>query len=182
MNTQLLISCILLLYFFTACISQTEPDREEHSRSIDQLYQQFSMAYQTKDVDLVSNLYANDALYLPGSAQKGILEGGEAIRNTFDGYLNAMAGRQRVLDISFRIVERKIDDSLAYDAGYYLIRAKANDVDEFPEGGNVGKFVTVMGLQPDGSWKFLLDGFSPAPYDVFPVGNRVYNPNVQPEN
>lgn len=84
--------------------------------------------------------------------------GRESIRRVLASHLDWAKSSGRDIDIGFRIVARKISDSLAYDTGYYLIRSKPRDEAAFPEGGSVGKFVTVIGLQPDGSWKFLLDG------------------------
>lgn len=167
---------LIVTFLFTSCIIGKGENSTKHSESIDRLYKQFSMAYQTKDVDLVSNLYAEDARYIPGSSQMPILEGGEEILNTFRSYFEQMSARERDLDISFRIVKREIGDSLAYDVGYYLIRAKEEDTAEFSEGGSAGKFVTVMGLKPDGTWKFLLDGFSPAPFDAFMADSAAHDP------
>lgn len=104
------------------------------------------------------------------------MQGREAIRSAFASYFKGAAENNRDLKISFRIVERKIADSLAYDAGYYMIRSKAKEDSQFPEGGSVGKFVTVMGLQADGSWKFILDGFNSAPYEAFYSDTAAHNP------
>lgn len=165
------------LLFFTAPVSNvTQTDKDQASKSIDRLYQQFSDAYQTLDVDLVANLYTEDAHYLPANPQQATMTNRSEIRESFVNYFEWAKNNGNDLNISFRIIKRSIDDSLAYDIGYYLIQSKAKSEEEFQEGGNVGKFVTAMGLQNDGSWKFLLDGFSPAPYDAFYADSTAHNP------
>lgn len=174
---QLYSACLSIAMIVSSCAHKTDhKDKELASKSIDNLYQQFSKAYQTLDVDLVSNLYTEDANYLPGNANQAVMMSREPIRKSFASYFEGAESMGRDLKISFRIVERNIDDSLAYDIGYYLLQSKSIDMEEFPEGGNAGKFVTAMGLQQDGTWKFLLDGFSPAPYDAFFADSTSHNP------
>ena len=160
-----------------SCTTKRDNNLSSRSAAIDELYQQFSRAYRTLDVELVSNLYARDARYLPSNPERSILAGRAPIQNTFSSYFEWAEANGRDLDIQFRIVKRKISDSLAFDTGYYLIRSKVSSAEKFPgDGGNVGKFVTVAGLNSDGTWKFLVDGFSPAPYEAFLDDTTAHNP------
>ncbi len=170
---------LISLLLSTACVSKvTRTDKEQASKSIDRLYQQFSESYQTLDVDLVANLYTEDAHYLTGDPNQATMTNRSQIRQGFANYFKWAQNNGNDLNISFRIIKRDIADSLAYDIGYYLIQSKAKNEQEFQVGGNVGKFVVTMGLQQDGSWKFLLDGFSPAPYDAFYADSTAHNPGL----
>lgn len=171
--------CLTALFLFTSCISEVNhTDKEQASKSIDRLYQAFSESYQTLDVDLVADLYITDAHYLPANPEQATMTSRAEIRESFASYFEWAKNNGTDLNISFRIIQRDIDDSLAYDVGYYLIQSKPADEAEFQEGGNAGKFVTVMGLQKDGGWKFLLDGFSPAPYDAFFADSTAHDPGM----
>ncbi len=159
-----------------ACNNNRQADREA-SASIDQLYQQFEVAYDSLDTDMVTDLYAEDAFYLIPHPQAPVLAGRPSIRESFSGFIDGAAQNNRKIDISFRIISRKISDSLAFDVGYYHTRSKADTAAAFPEKGGVGKFVTVMGLMPDGNWKFLLDGYNSAPNEAFAEADSAYNPS-----
>lgn len=171
---------LLLTIFAFLFLGCTSPDqtmsRQKAFAQIDELYRQFSIAYDRFDTDMVANLYAEDAFYLIPNPQVPALRGRSSIRESFSGFIDGAANNNRAIDISFRIINRKISDSLAFDVGYYRSRSKADTAAVFPEGGSVGKFVTVIGIMPDGSWKFLLDGYSPAPRNAFDEVADAHNP------
>lgn len=164
---------VFWICMLAGCMSQQ--NNADAEKQIDQLYQKFSEAYDSLDVDKVSNIYAEDAYYLIPNPKAPILEGRPSIQRSFAGFIEGAANNNRQIDITFRIINRTIADSLAFDVGYYRTRSKPDTAAEFEEGGGVGKFVTVMGLMPDGKWKFLLDGYNPAPYEAFSKADT-YNP------
>lgn len=157
---------ILSFALIAGCIQQKQ-DMAADSEAIDELYRTFNDAYQSHDAGLVASLYNEDARYLEPNPELAIREGRASIRETFSGFMEWAGQNNRDLRIQFRILEREISGDLAYDTGYYLLQSKPDSVEAFGNEGGVGKFVTVMGRQPDGSWKFLLDGFSPAPYRAY---------------
>lgn len=166
---------VIILIVLLGCARST--DKFDHNEAINRIYSQFNEAYLSLDDDLVGDLYADQSHYLVPSEERGLLFGQSTIKDEFTRYFDWATENRRSLNINFRIVHRQIDDSLAYDVGYYLIQSKADSVENFPEGGSVGKFVTVIGLQPSGEWKFLLDGYNPAPYDAFWEADSVgFNP------
>lgn len=169
------------MLFFAACTANIEMDRSSLAdEKINRLYQRFSEAYDSLDVDKVSKLYAENAFYLTPYPKAPVLEGRSSIRESFAGFMEGAAEQNRNIDIAFRILERTIADSLAFDVGYYRTRSKPDSVAHFAEGGGVGKFVTVIGLLPSGEWKFLLDGYNPAPYEAFLTADSVgFNPAYQ---
>jgi len=168
---------LFVLASILSCNSNSQRDKQA-SQLIDQLYQQFEVAYDSLDTDMVSNLYAKEAFYLMPHRQAPILKGRKSIRESFFEFISGAANNNHQLDITFRIISRKISDSLAFDVGYYHTRSKADTAAAFPEKGSVGKFVTVMGLTPDGSWKFLLDGYNSAPYEAFAEAESAHDTSM----
>lgn len=153
--------------WLVGCSADQSVGRADQSEAINQLYRNFEVAYDSLDVAMVGDLYTQEAHYLVPNPQAPVLEGKDRIKQSFAGFLNRAQKDNRNIEISFRIVHRQIADSLAYDIGYYRTRSKPDSVAAFPEGGSVGKFVTVIGLQPNGEWKFLVDGYNPAPTGAF---------------
>lgn len=162
---------------FVGCSAKQSANTEKHNEAINQIYKNFEIAYDSLDVGMVGNLYAQDAHYLVPNPQAPVLVGKERIKQSFAGFLNRAKENARNIEIAFRIIHRQIADSLAYDIGYYRTRSKPDSVAVFPKGGSVGKFVTVMGLLPNGQWKFLVDGYSPAPPKSFHEADSLgFNP------
>lgn len=149
----------LLLFFALTTLAQSDELVLEKGvpahREIDAIYKSFSDAYRTLDVEKVSNLYTEDAVYLPPN--DNILQGREQIRPTFKSFFDWIKREGRTMTISFQIVQRKVDKTLAYDVGVYTIR-------QFKDGKNVGtgqgKFTVVAVREKDGKWRFQVDGYS----------------------
>lgn len=122
---------------------------------IDAVYAQFSEAYRTLDSAKVAALYAPDASYLPPGQE--ILLGRDKVRPTFESFFEWAKREGRTMTISFRIVQRKVDKSLAYDVGIYTLR-------QFRDGKEVasgrGKFVVVAIKDRSGKWLFQVDGYN----------------------
>ena len=129
--------------------------------AIDAVYERFSKAYDVWDAPATAELYTDDALYLSGDG--AIRRGRAAIEETFS-FLQRVKERGETISISFRFVDRAIEGDLAYDVGYYKTIST-------PAGGeprpSVGKFVTVLKKQADGSWRFQVDGYNGAPLEAF---------------
>ncbi len=127
-------------------------------KEIDQVYQTFSMAYTSLDDSLVRTLYEEDAFYFyPGIP---IQRGHESFMDGFSDMFNRARESKTKLTIEFNIVERQVLGEQAYDVGYYRLSKSDGNVD-------VGKFVTILRKQSDGSWKFVLDFYSSAPLEAF---------------
>ena len=124
-------------------------------KEIDEIYKNFSQGYKTLDVEKVTNLYAENAAYLPPNNK--ILRGRDEIRPTFQAFFDWIKKEGRTMTISFQIFQRRTDKNLAYDVGIYTIR-------QFKDGRQVGtgqgKFVVVAVKDKDGKWRFQVDGYS----------------------
>ncbi len=123
-------------------------------KEIDAIYKQFSEAYQTLDVEKVTNLYTKDAAYLPPN--NDILTGREAILQNFKGFFDWVKKEGQTMTISFNIFQRKVAKDIAYDVGIYTIQ---NFKDGKKVGEGKGKFV-VVALKVGKDWKFQVDGYN----------------------
>lgn len=151
----------LLLTSFVAQLSFAQPGAE---REIEQVYEQFSQAYDSLDAAMVAPLYTEEALYLDDSSEEGVRRGREEVLRSFRDQFATARERGSKLRISFRSIDRAIDGDLAYDVGYYKYEAIPKEGDTFQAGG---KFVTVLRRGSDGRWRFHVDAFSGAPLSAY---------------
>ncbi len=146
---------LLVMLILGACQSPPANDSAAVSVLLDARYDRFSDAYETKDVDLVAQLYTTDAYYLqPGG---DITRGRDAIRASFARFFDGAAARGDTLTIAFTILDRGIADDQAYDIGYYDLRVGRLDG---TAGEDRGKFVVIWRLGTDGEWRIHADGYS----------------------
>lgn len=133
------------------------PDDSIVSAELDSVYATFSRAYADADVDLLmDSVYAPDGYYLPPNAP--ILEGQDAFRGQFEGFLGPIAERgEPGPAISFDIRDRAISGDLAYDIGVYTLRP-ADAAADAP--GSRGKFIVIWKRDAAGAWRIHADGFS----------------------
>ena len=130
--------------------------------SINQVYDIFSKAYRDLDVRMVEEIYADSAIYL--NPHDTIQFGKAAFLGSFESMFASAKADSAALDIQFRILDRKLTTDQAIDIGYYHLQQKKGTEIGFT---SVGKFITVLRKQKDGSWKFITDGYSPAPVDAW---------------
>ena len=159
--------------------------------AIDDVYRSFAAAYRDLDADAVTALYTTDAFYLPPAPQQPLLRGHEEIRPLFASLFDRARERGDRLTMEFRIVERRVEGSLATDVGYYrLTVTPPAEVIEAGEDGvrvDVGKFIIVSVRTGDAAkpaerlpggrsadrptdrptWRFRVDSFSPALEEAF---------------
>ena len=133
-----------------------DPGVKAHA-GIDAIYAKFSRAYRELDHELVGGLYSADASYLvPG---QNILIGRDKITPTFKNFFDDVRDRKGKLEISFRILQRRVSGDLAYDVGIYTL----SSYDDAGKGNTgQGKFVAVA-LKNQDEWRFQADGYSDLP-------------------
>lgn len=124
-------------------------------KGIDAVYAEFSESYKSLDTTKVTGLYTENASYLPPDSN--ILTGREAIRPSFQSFFDWIKKESRTMTISFRIVQRMVDEKLAYDVGIFTIR-QYKDGKEVSSGS--GKFFVAAIREKDGKWRFQVDGYS----------------------
>lgn len=127
-------------------------------KGLDDIYGRFSEGYKKLDASAVANLYTETAAYLvPG---QDIDIGREKILASFTKFFDSVKQRNGRLEISFQIVQRQAEPTLAYDVGIYTLTS-------FRENGETrvskGKFFVVAKPDKDGVWRFQVDGFNDLP-------------------
>lgn len=125
---------------------------------LDAAYQRLSAAYQELDSAAAITVYTPDALYLQPDEE--LVRGREGIQEAFERLFDWAQSNDLELRLTFEIMERDIEDDLAYDVGLYTL-ARFRKGDEL--GSSRGKFVLISRRQADGSWLFHVDGFSRSP-------------------
>lgn len=155
----------VILTIAIAAAGQQKPDSKLRLESgvmphagIDAIYARFSEAYDKLDAKMVTGLYSEDALYL--TPESGIQRGREVIFDNFNGFFNSTRENGGKLDISFKIVERRVEGRMGYDVGVYSLTSTG-------KGGATqtsrGKFVVIALKMKNGRWKFQLDSYSNMP-------------------
>jgi ketosteroid isomerase-like protein len=122
---------------------------------VDSIYRRFSEAYRTLNIDLIADQYTPSAAYL--APDDNISIGRDNIRPGFKRFFDAVKGNGQSMTISFEIVQRAVDKNIGYDVGIYTLRT-LREGKELSKGQ--GKFVVVAVKDPDGKWRFQVDGYS----------------------
>jgi uncharacterized protein (TIGR02246 family) len=127
-------------------------------RQFDELRAQFMSAFNSTDPAAVAALYTEDGKILPPNMPPVV--GREAIAEFWKGAKDMGMG-----DLRLDATELLDSGELAYEMGTYTLAVN-------PPGGeamtDVGKYVVVLRLQDDNSWKIAVDMFSS---DAPPPGN-----------
>jgi uncharacterized protein (TIGR02246 family) len=121
--------------------------------TIDDVFRAFSGALERLDAGAIAELYTDDALYLPPDGD--VVRGREEIRGIFDRFFSKVSETGDGLQISFVHAKREIDDSLAYDVGYFTLTRTAGD--ETSVGRQ--KLTAVLRRDDDG-WRFQVYAYS----------------------
>lgn len=152
----------MLVLAVLAC-QNTLPVNEE---DIDEVYNTFTRAYRDLDIELVKRIYADSTVYLtPGNVIQ--FDKGEFI-GSFDSMFAGAKADSAQLDIRFQIRKRDISPAQVTDIGYYRLQRIRQDSIQWT---SVGKFITVLKPQSDGTWKFVVDGYSNAPIEAWEKPN-----------
>ena len=148
--TRIAVGAALLLS--TGCTPKdTKAADEQAIRDADAKWSQASVA---KDVDGVVNVYEDNAQLLPPDAP--MITGKAPIRAIWSDLIKT-ADR-----ISWKAVTVEASGDLGYIVGTYEIDGKGAK--------DIGKMTEIFRRQPDGSWKAIVDMFSPdAPAPAAPV-------------
>ena len=125
---------------------------------LDEIYGRFTAGYKKLDAASVANLYSETAAYLAPGENLDI--GRQKVLETFTKFFDSVRKQNGRMEISFRIVQREVDQNLAYDVGIYTLTS-------FNEKGEAraskGKFMVVAKREKDGVWRFQVDGYNDLP-------------------
>ncbi len=153
---------VIILFLILICsvtlVAQTpdlilESGVKSHTE-IDAIYATFTKGYRDLNVDLVANLYTEDANYL--ASGNVITDGKAKIRESFAGFFDYVKKNGNTMEIKFRILTREVDKKLGFEVGIYTINT-------FKDGKQVkssqGKFLVVT-KKIGKKWYFRFDGYS----------------------
>jgi uncharacterized protein (TIGR02246 family) len=113
----------------------------------------FAAAANAGNVDAVAAVYTDEATLLPPNQPPR--KGREAIREFWGGMLGAYSVRFEVETVAIEGL-----GDLAYALGRYNLTATPKAKGQ-PAIEEEGKFVEILRRQPDGSWKYVVDMYSP---------------------
>lgn len=123
-------------------------------QGIDAIYATFTKGYRDLNVNLVANLYTEDANYL--ASGNAMTDGKAKIRESFGGFFDSVKKNGNTMEIKFRILAREVDKKLGYEVGIYTLNT-------FKDGKQIqsgqGKFFVVT-KKIGNKWFFRFDGYS----------------------
>ncbi len=139
---------LLPLLLIAGC-TPTEPVEEATSReadveAIDQLRQEYSIAYNAGDAAALAGLYTDDAVLLPPN--DATLTGKEAIQSMYEVTFDQFTGEH-----STTSQEIEVAGDWAFGQGTFRLKLAPKDGSEPVE--EEGKYIVICQRQPDGSWK-----------------------------
>ena len=127
-------------------------------QGIDAIYARFSEGYKKLDPAMVANLYTENAAYLAPGQDLDI--GRQKVLASFTSFFDSVRQKNGRLGISFQIVQRQVEQNLAYDVGIFNLTS----FDEKGEGRpGKGKFMVVAKPDKEGVWRFQVDGYNNFP-------------------
>lgn len=131
--------------------SAVTPAEEAQILAADSL---FAAGTNAGDADRVAGTYAEDALLMPPNAPP--IKGRGAIREFWNGLLQPYTV---VITLGTDRIEGRGD--LAYVVGHYRLVTTPKAKGTPAQPAEDGKFVEVLKRQPDGSWRYVVDMYSP---------------------
>ena len=112
--------------------------------AVDQVRQQYSIAYNAGDVAALAALYTDDAVLLPPN--EVTLTGKDAIRSMYEVTFNQFTGEH-----STTSQEIEVAGDWAFGQGAFRVTFTPKDGGEPVD--QEGKYIVICQRQPDGSWK-----------------------------
>ena len=127
-------------------------------KGLDEIYARFSEGYKKLDPAMVANLYTETAAYLVPGQEMDI--GRPKVLDGFTKFFDSVKQRNSRLEISFQVVQRQVEQNLAYDVGIFTLTSFDEKGEPRP---SKGKFVVVAKPEKDGVWRFQVDGYNDLP-------------------
>lgn len=128
------------------------------NEEVNAVYDSFTVAYKTLNLEQLVALYDVEATYLP--PRQKILRGLGEISKAFTPMFEDFSQNKGTIEIQFDILDRQLKDDVVIDSGYYYLSTTKPDR---PSGRSVGKFLTILKKNKDGEWKFIYDVYNAAP-------------------
>ncbi|WP_434086810.1 YybH family protein [Shewanella psychrotolerans] len=148
---------IMFTLICVLCVPVMAQDSNSDDKALNQFYTQFSTAFEQLDAEVIEELYAENACYIPEQQSQEITIGRENIGALYKAFFGKIKHKNAQIEVDFRVVERQMEGQSATDIGYYLIRFYPPKETEEPMSEFAGKFVTVSKKKADGKWYLTVD-------------------------
>jgi len=146
MSSKIKILGFLLLFFM---INLGFSQEYKNLKDINtQVWETFTKAFDTYDYSLFASIHSQDLVRVSGDG-KSIKSFSEYI----EGYKFRWKNNKRPQTISFRFIERIINDNFSSERGIYKLTVNVNTAEEK---SYYGKFHVLL-KQEDGVWKLIMD-------------------------
>jgi len=126
------------------------------------VYDTFTVAYETLNPDLVSNLYHLDALYI--ESKDAIKKGRPAIHESFARHFQYRKDNKQTMTIEFKIIDRQESETVIADIGFFKLSIFHDDGKKTH---GSGKFATVLTRDALGNWNFSSDVYHSAELEEY---------------
>ena len=144
---------IFSLLYFSTITAATADDNQ----ALNEVYSQFSQAFNELDASRMVSIYSEDACYIPESQGEEITIGRDNIVALYENFFGKIKHKNAKIEVDFRVIERNIEGRSATDIGYYLIRFHPPIDNGEPSSEFAGKFVGVSKKKQDGKWYLTVD-------------------------
>jgi ketosteroid isomerase-like protein len=163
MKTNLLLIFAALALFVGNASAQSSPDLILEQgvaahKGLDDVYRRFSEGYRKLEAASVANLYTETAAYLAPGGDVEI--GRQKVSEIFNRFFDSVKKQNAKMEISFRVLQRRVDKNLAYDVGIYTLVSISEKGEARRDGG---KFVVVAIREKGDVRRFQVDGYSDLP-------------------
>lgn len=138
---------ILLAAFFTSnvVVSQNNDKLEQINKDI---WYQFTKAFETSDYELFGSLHSEDLIRVGGDGNRILSK-----ENYIKGYENRWTTNKQARTISFRFLERIVNEGAGSERGIYKLTINKGTQNEQHY---YGKFHVILRKEND-VWKILVD-------------------------
>ncbi|MCL1046778.1 DUF4440 domain-containing protein [Shewanella electrodiphila] len=147
-------------------------------------YKVFSSGFEKLDLNIIDQIYADDAVYISETFDKEIVTGKENILSLYKVFFKKIAKKSAHIDVDFRVINRELTDENATDVGYYLVRFHPRKETGEPTSVFSGKFVLVSRKVGEQQWQFIVDSNTKVKPDFYfsakPSSNLYYGRQFNP--
>ena len=136
--------------------AQNNSVTKEESLKIDSVYHAFSYSYTVLNPELTANCYLINAVSIAhyDNRKPFILNGKQAILDDFKGFFSSIKDNKQTMTITFKIIERTLNNNKIFDIGYYQLSfvKDGKDIEK-----SFGKVAIILVKDANNQWKYETD-------------------------
>lgn len=147
----------ILIFVSIPALSQQDNTLESHENVVASIFNEvwlpFMESYRDADIKKFKSIHAKDLARV--SIDRNTIQSLSNYVPEMEGVFQKLKGMGRQMDIRFSILSSAIDESKAYQTGYYCFSTRASESDSFQPHGY--GFFNVLLIKEDGKWKISTD-------------------------